>query len=81
MPCISLDQQIKEEKLHLIQLDWSSKSDAWIIEYGEEKLSDQFGFGTILYEFAKKNEADFRRYLEDTYNLEQKYIDEKWEND
>ena len=71
----------KEEKLHLIQLDWSSRSDTWKIEYAEGVLVTESYFSFALYEFAMQDKSDFRRFLEDNYDLEQKYIDEKWEED
>lgn len=73
----------KEEKLHLIQLDWSSHSDAWKIEYAEGVLNKEAkdNFQSILYAFAMQDESGFRQFLEYSCDLEQKYIDEKWEDD
>jgi len=68
----------KQEKLHLIQLDWSSHGDTWKIEYFE-KLSGRDEFNSLMWEYIQEDLAGFRRYLEDNYNLEQKYIDERWE--
>lgn len=70
----------KEEKLHLIQLDWSSKDDAYKIGYADDVLDNDI-MNEALWQFVMQDEAGFRRFLEDNYNLEQKYIDEKWEDD
>ena len=71
-----------EEKKHLIQLDWSSHGNKWEIEYAENVLlAEDSQFAFALYEFAQENKPDFRRFLEDKYGLERKYIDEKMEED
>ena len=68
----------KEEKKHLIQLDWSSHSDTWKIEYANGKIRND-KYRDALLEVAQKDEAGFRQFLEDNYDIEQKYIDENWE--
>ena len=78
MPCISLEQQEKEEKLHLIQLDWSSRSDDWKIEWSQFALGDD-KFFDALYGFAMEDKSGFRRFLEDNYKVEDKYIESKRE--
>ena len=75
----------KEEKLHLIQLDYSKKSDYDKIMLGiyffdkHDDVGNPSKFDDIMYSYCMKNEKDFRQYLEDSHNLEQEYIDEKWE--
>ena len=70
----------KEDKHHLIQLDYFHKTDSAKLAIAGNLLSAE-DYETAIDEFIRKHPGDFRIFLEDNYNIEQKYIDEKWEED
>ncbi len=72
-------EQTEELKQDILR-DWSSRSNDWKIRCAEIMLGFK-DFDKALYKFAKENESDFRRFLEDKYKVEDKYIKSKWEDD
>ncbi len=69
-----------EEKLHLIQLDYFKKTDSAKLAIAGNLLSAE-DYEIAIDRFIGKHQRDFRIFLEDDYDIEQKYINEKWEED
>lgn len=81
MTCkIPMTHEEKEEKLHLIQLDYFHKTESAKLAIAGNLLSAE-DYETAIDEFIRKHPRDLVIFLEANYDIEQKYIDEKWEED